>query len=211
LNSKPGRAARDGRAAGADIDKWFQAMTFESVSGSIAQAKVSNRFFDEVWNGNEAKGDVSDMAAIGNIADIAFNQIVSTADRMALCSAHLMDKPKVWAAILALANKLPVVGKMDGGKVLSIITSVIPESDLTCMFAAASQWMGEAERVISANDVAFATLPDGSSFFIKGEKLYNAAEDKGSDEWVWFKCTSLIVAETLCRAFGDVSYSEKAA
>jgi hypothetical protein len=195
-----------GRAAGADIGKWFRARVFDAVSGSIAEAIVSNRSFHDVWNGYEAESDGRGVLQDAAAADLAAKEVVATMKRMAVVSAYLMDKPDVWAAVLALVNKLPAAGRMDGAKAAAIIVGVIPETDLTGMFGAALERVLEMEREINAAEVAVATLPDGSHHGIKGKKLIQKPRTEGIEctmQPLHYQCTLRIFAETLWLAFGD--------
>jgi hypothetical protein len=87
---------------GADIGKWFRARVFDAVSGSIAEAIVANRSFRDVWIGYEAESDGMGVIQDAAAAEIDAKEVVATINRMAVLSAWLMEKPEVWAAILAL-------------------------------------------------------------------------------------------------------------
>jgi hypothetical protein len=120
-----------GRAAGADIGKWFRARVFDAVTGSITEAIITKQTFHDVWNGYQAESDQLSVVRDAKISGIALNEVKSAINRMAALSAYLMEKPEVWAAVLALANKLPTVGRMDGDKAVAIIAKALSESDLT--------------------------------------------------------------------------------
>lgn len=83
-----------GRAAGADIGKWFRARVFDAVTASITEAIFTKRTFYEVWNGYQTEGDLSDVVRDAKISGIAVNEVNSAIDRMAALSAHLMEKPR---------------------------------------------------------------------------------------------------------------------
>jgi hypothetical protein len=115
---------------------------------------------------------------------------------MAVVSASLMDKPEVWAAVLALAEKLPDFGTMNGSKALAIISSVVPESELATLFGKAMQRVSELERRIRAATVVSMQTADGSNIVIK-----NRAKGTNVRE-LQYECAFPVFAETLCRAFG---------
>jgi hypothetical protein len=195
-----------GRAAGADIGKWFRARVFDAVTGSIAEAIVTKRTFNDVWNGYQAEGDVSGVMRDASISGIAVDEVKSTIKRTAALSAYLMEQPEVWAAVVALGNKLPIVGRMDGDKAVAIITKALSESGLRGMFADGLEGIADLERQISAAKVVFAKCADDSNHLIKGGELIKRIKDYGIGErveHVQFQCTFRIFAETLCRAFGD--------
>jgi hypothetical protein len=200
-----------GRAAGADIGKWFRARVFIAVSGSIAEAIFCNRTFNDVWYGYEADSDLQGVISEGRLAEIGADEAISTVNRMAVVTAHLMEKPEVWQAVLALANKLPALGRMDGAKATAIITGVIPETDLTGMFGEALEGVAELEREITAARVVVVETPDGPKEIIKGKELVQKAKDAGinSFEVIPYQCTFPVFAETLWHAFGDGNASRE--
>ena len=124
---------------------------------------------------------------------------------MAVVTAHLMEKPEVWQTVLALAHKLPAVGRMDGPKAAAIIAGVIPETDLAGMFGEALECVAELEREITAARVVVVETPDGPKEIIKGKELVQKAKDAGinSIEVKPYQCTFPVFAETLWQAFGD--------
>jgi hypothetical protein len=202
-----------GRAAGADIGKWFRARVFDAVSGSIAEAIVSNRSFHDVWNGYEAESDGRGVLQDAAAADLAAKEVVATMKRMAVVSAYLMDKPDVWAAVLALANKLSAVGRMDGTTAAAIIAGIIPETDLAGMFGDSLERITELEREISVNRLVIVKTPDGLKDVTKGKELLQKIKDGDIDgiEALQYECTLPIFAETLWGAFGDGNASREGA
>ena len=196
-----------GRAAGADIGKWLFARTFDGVSGPMAEAIVSNRPFYEVWNGHKLDGDLMSVIADGKISGIEIREIKTFMEETAALSALVMDDPKVWAAVLALAKTLARVDQMDGSKVISIITRVLPEVDLTSKFAAAVERLHEVKEQIAVNEVVIARFPDGSRGCIKGGEVIEKSRAEGCGprelQALCYVFTHPVCAETLCMAFGD--------
>ncbi len=179
---------------------------FDAVTGSITEAIITKRTFNDVWNGYQAAGDLSRVVRDADISGIAVNQVNSAIDRMAALSAYLMEKPEAWAAVLALANKLPAVGRMDGDKAVAIIAKALSESDLTGMFAEGLEAISELERQISAAKVVVAKYTDESTSIIKGEELLKRIKDSVIEERVegaQYQCMFPIFGEVLWRAFGD--------
>jgi hypothetical protein len=191
-----------GRAADADIDKWFRARVFDAVTGSIAEAIISNRSFSDVWNGYECEGDRLSIVSDAKISRITGDEALLMIDRMAALSAYLMETPAVWAAVLALANKLPGVGRMNGAKAVAIITSTLSEGDVIGMFAKALERITEIEQQMSSAEYVVAKLRDGSTHVIKGGELLGNIEGDFVQA-VQYDCTFPVFAETLCLAFGD--------
>ena len=198
---------------GADIGKWFRARVFDAVSGSIAEAIVANRSFRDVWIGYEAESDGMGVIQDAAAAEIDAKEVVATINRMAVLSAWLMEKPKVWAAILALAKKLPAVGRMDGTTAAAIIAGIIPETDLAGMFGEALEHITELERLISVNKIVIVKTPDGLKDITKGKELLQKIKDGDTDgiEALQYECTLPIFAEVLWHAFGDGNASPEGA
>ena len=150
------------------LAKWFRARVCDAVTGSITEAIITKRPFDDVWNGYQAEGDLSGVMRDAEISGIAVNEVISTINRMAALSAYLMEKPEVRAAVLALANRLPTVGRMDGDEAVAIIAKALPESDLTGMFAEGLEGIAELERQISAAKVVVVKCADEFNWRHKG-------------------------------------------
>ena len=134
-----------GRLAGADIDKWFQARTFDAVSGPMAEAIFSKREFCEIWNGYEAENDMSSVVRDAHISKIGSDVLHGTINRMSLLSARMMEQPKVWSAVLTLAKQLPAMGTMAGARAVAIIGSVLPGPDIHEMFANGVKGLSELQ------------------------------------------------------------------
>jgi hypothetical protein len=132
------QVVRCGRAAGANIDRWFRARTFDAVSGSIAEAIYSDRSFHQVWLSDHATRDRLRVADDMSLAGIRDQQVTEVFDQIAALSAHIMQKPPVWTAVLTLAKALPLVGRMSGSNAVSCIASAIPPVDRATLFAKAS-------------------------------------------------------------------------
>jgi hypothetical protein len=56
---------------------------------------------------------------------------------MAAMNAYLMQDDKIWAAVLASAEELPVVGRMPGREVVKIITGILSPNDLAADYCEA--------------------------------------------------------------------------
>jgi len=187
------------RAAGADIGKWFRARTFDAVAGPMAESIISNQSFNEVfWKGDGASGDRRSVASDAKIGGIAALDAVSTLNAMAVAAAFVMERPTVWQAILSLARKLPVIGRMDGSKAVDIIASIISEPELSGLFTEALEAIPRFERDISCAEIVVGTYPDGTNHVIKGaDKIHS-----NDLQVVQYHCSSAL-EETLWNAFGD--------
>jgi hypothetical protein len=191
------------RAAGADIERWFRARVFQTVSGPMAEAIASKRPFIDVWNGHgwDADDDQKSLAFNAEIANVGRRKLDSTISWMAVVSAYLMDKPEVWRAVLDLAKKLPDFGTMDGRKAVGIISSAVPESELATLFGKAMQRVSELERKIRVATAVSMQTVDGSNIVIKSR-----VKGKTNVRELQYECVFPIFAETLRRAFGDGAF-----
>jgi hypothetical protein len=198
--------------ARANIDSWFYARVFDAVSRFIAEAIYSNRSFHDVWNGYQAEGDLSSVVRDASLAHIADENINAAIDRVAALSACMVENPSVWAAVVALAQRLPVAGRMKGTKAVSCITSVIPESELIELFADGINRLREIESKINDAEVVLATKADGSQSVIKGKQVIaeRVKEAQQTVEAELIRCTFPVFGETLWRAFGDGALSAEA-
>jgi hypothetical protein len=113
----------------------------------------------------------------------------------------MMDE-KMWAAVLGLAEQLPVVGRLQGQKVAEIVTAVVPEADLIGRFATALQSIAGIEAWMSSQRFVTAKLPDGTNYLVKGAEFL---PDDHDVESLVFNCQLPVLAETLWLAFGDGS------
>ena len=99
---------------------------------------------------------------------------------MAVAAAFVMERPTVWQAILSLARKLPVIGRMDGSKAVDIIASIIPEPELSRLFSEALEAIPRFEREISSAEIVVGTYPDGTNHVIKGADRFATMTYKSS-------------------------------
>jgi hypothetical protein len=197
-----------GRAAGANIDRWFRARTLNAISGSIAEAIYSDRSFYQVWLSDHAMSDRLRVAEDVSLADMPAEQVTEVFDRMAALSAHIMLKPSVWTAVLKLAKALPLVGRMSGWKAVSCIASAIPLRDRATFFAESIFYIHDIGTIIGQADVVVAAGPFNPLLeVIKGRTVVREAVQAGRkiSPGVTINCERQITVETLWRAFGDGS------
>jgi hypothetical protein len=151
-------------------------------------------------------GDRSSVASDAFMAAISSEQIIEAIDRMAALSAHVMQKPSVWNAVLRLAKALPAVGRMPGSQAISCIAAAIPRRELGSLFSESIFYIHNIEVAIRQARVVLAAGPFNPLMdVIKGKTLVQ--EDIQSRcksvPAVTVNCQRQITAETLWRAFGD--------
>jgi hypothetical protein len=200
-----------GRASGANIDRWFRARTFDAVSGPIAEAIYSDRSFHQVWLSDHAMRDRLRVAEDVSLADVPAEQVTEVFDRIAATSAHIMQKPSVWTAVLKLAKALPVVGRMSGSNAVSCIASAIPPVDRATLFAESIFYIHDIQQIVHEADVVVAAGPFNPLLkVIKGRQVFQEAVRCGRNtvQGVTINCERQITVETLWRAFGDGVFRE---
>jgi hypothetical protein len=101
------------------------------VAGCVAEAIFSKRDFGELFfQDYSAEGDRGGVAQDARMAAIPASEAVLVISHMAAVNAHLMQDDKIWAAVLALAEALPLVGRMPGREAVKIITGILSPNDL---------------------------------------------------------------------------------
>src|SRR6185312_10841723 len=99
----------------------------------------------------------------------------SIVNKMAVLAAYLMQDDKIWAAVQALAQKLPAVGRMWGLDAVKTVNGIVSASDLTAEFTEALEEISRLETEIEAEPVVIVEYPDGTKAGIKG---YDQIEGK---------------------------------
>jgi hypothetical protein len=114
------------RSEGADIFKWLHARILIEVFGAAAEAKYSGKVFEEVWGSHQTEADMKDAVQSCFLAGVteakAIEAIIDEAQAKAV---GLIERPKVWQAVVALADNLPSSGRFDGKKAAAIIRSTL--------------------------------------------------------------------------------------
>jgi len=112
------------RSAGIDVDSWCTAKSIEAIFGPMAEARVTEKPFDEVWDDYSSEADRRDMVRFCRLSGMTDEQFERAyAQNICIAEQH-MDRPEVWRAILALANKLKP-GRTSARVVAGIITRAL--------------------------------------------------------------------------------------
>jgi hypothetical protein len=115
------------RTAGLDVDDWFQAKAFINVLGPMAEAKLLEKPFEIVWADYSSEDDIRRTAKEGALAGLTPEQIDHAAHGIIETAKREIARPKVWRAILALADNL-TPGRMDGRIAARIIARAMTQS-----------------------------------------------------------------------------------
>jgi len=190
------------RTAGADIKKWFGIRAFDAVAGSVAEAIFSKRDFGELFfQDPSAELDRSGIAYDAHMAAIPNSEATLVICHMAAVNAYLMQDDKIWTAVLALAEELPVVGRMPGREVLNVITGILSPNDLAAAYDEAVKEIDKLKAEIEAQPIVAAICAD-QTILVKGR---DHLSDKELVTALQFECKLPVFVETLQCAFGDAS------
>jgi hypothetical protein len=196
------------RTAGADIKRWFRIRAFDAVAGCVAEAIFSKRDFGELFfEDYSAEGDRDGIAHDAQMAAIPASEAALVTCHMAAVNAYLMQDDKIWAAVLALAKELLVVGRMPGRAAVKIITGILSPNDLAAAYGDAVKEIDKREAEIEAQPIVIAVCAD-QTILVKGS---DHLSDRESVTALQYECKLPVFAEALGYAFGDGSRPLRAA
>jgi hypothetical protein len=118
------------RAIGINVDGWFQAKSIVAIFGPMAEAKLLERPFNEVWNNNPSKDDQRGLIRAGTLCGMTREQIATAASQNVTIAEQDMARAEVWDAIITLADNLKP-GRMSGREAAAIITRALAANDVT--------------------------------------------------------------------------------
>jgi hypothetical protein len=108
------------REAGADVFKWLLARALIDVFGPAAHAKLLGVPIREVWEQDAGLADRVHLLSSGRLAGIDDEKTDLLANEAINTAREMIERPEVWRAVLAVADLLPPVGKIDGKKVARV-------------------------------------------------------------------------------------------
>src|SRR4029077_5584541 len=154
-----------------------------------------------------AEFDRDGIAYNTHMAAIPISEATLIICHMAAVNAYLMQDDKIWAAVLALAEELPVVGRMPGREVVKIITGILSPDDLAAAYGEALKEIDKLKTEIEAQSIVIAICGD-QTILVKGR---DHLSDRESVTALHCECKLPVFAETLQYAFGDTSRPARAA
>jgi hypothetical protein len=110
----------DMRATGIDIDWWYRAKCIEAVFGPMAEAKFLEKPYDDVLNSYSSEDDMGMLAHYGLLCAMNTDEINEAVSQMVYVAEQYIAMPKVWRAILVLADRLKF-GRNEGKNAAEII------------------------------------------------------------------------------------------
>jgi hypothetical protein len=118
-NAEKTRVFAEMREAGIDMDAWCEAMCIVCVFGSMAEARLTGRSFDEVWNDYPSEYDRRDANRYCYWCGMTPEQTKVMIGRAIAGAKERIADDAVWAAILALADELKP-GRTEGPRAVQI-------------------------------------------------------------------------------------------
>jgi hypothetical protein len=122
-------AVRLAKEEGVDVTRWLRARMLISTLGSVAEARHTGRQVADVWNTPESEGDLKGAVEDGIYAGLPTEQIAVYIDEALHRSEILVGQANVQRAVHALADVLPVCGKLKGQRAVFIITRALAGTD----------------------------------------------------------------------------------
>ena len=119
------RILAQARAIGMDVDGWVRAKAIGTVLGPMAEAKLLGKPFASIWN-YSSEEDLKCIVQDGLLANLSQDQITHVINEAMSIAEREINRPEVWRAILALANKLKS-GRMPGRTAAAIIAGALTD------------------------------------------------------------------------------------
>jgi hypothetical protein len=113
------------KAHGIDVEMWATVQTFVCMAGAAAEAQFTNRSLREIANGYQWESDLSDATRYCLAAGMTRQEASKACNNALIWAREVFDDPQNWTAVLALADKLPSGGRIDGRRIEKIITQAM--------------------------------------------------------------------------------------
>lgn len=110
---------------GIDPFEWASVRLFEITAGAAAQAKFTDVSFGLVWHDYGCSDDREKVIETCQRIGLNGSEAIKLFAERAEEACTVMDKPNVWRAVLALAERLPTTGRMPGETVVSIVQDAL--------------------------------------------------------------------------------------
>jgi len=115
------------RAAGIDLDGWFRAKSIVAMFGPMAEAKLIEKPFSEIWN-NNSKDDALGVIRAGILCGMTPEKIATASNENLSIAERHMGRSEVWRAINTLADNIKT-GRMSGRRAAAIIVRALAGTD----------------------------------------------------------------------------------
>jgi hypothetical protein len=113
------------KAAGIDVAEWAALKTFICMAATAAEAKFTGRPIEEVANSYQCEDDLRDAMRDCLLAGMTTAEATNVVNNVLDHAEEVFADPRVWAAVLAVADSLPAVGRVEGRQVAAIIRDAL--------------------------------------------------------------------------------------
>ena len=110
-----------GRNEGIDVNAWVEARAILTVFGPMVEAMHRKMTFADVWNGDEAEGDLRGIVGDGIAAGLSPDEIQVVIESAADRVVNYLQQTNVCAAVNALGQHLRQHGTTSGKRAAAII------------------------------------------------------------------------------------------
>jgi hypothetical protein len=121
------------RGEGLNVDEWLRGQLLQIAMGSAAEAKYTGASVETVWDSYASEGDRKDaIRACELCAGLAPAEAQSLIGQALKRAEMLVEKVGVYRAILLLADKLPIAGRMSGRQAARIFMGAMGGTTVGC-------------------------------------------------------------------------------
>lgn len=113
------------REEGIDVDRWLKGQLFWTVLGPAAEAMYTGKTLYDVWHGPQSANDFKDAVHQSIRAGLTHGEITAAIEASFNRAEADLNEPNIQLAIYALADALPVAGRMSGKKAHRIIMTAL--------------------------------------------------------------------------------------
>lgn len=99
-----------------------------AIFGPMAEAKLTERPFSELWNSYPAKDDTLGLIRAGTLCGMTLEQIVTATTENVSIAEQQIARPEVWRAINTLADNIKP-GRMSGREAAAIVVRALAASE----------------------------------------------------------------------------------
>ncbi len=111
--------------AGIDVIPWAKAKAIISMFGPVAEAIYTHREIATVVNSYQCEGDVKDALRDCMLARKSTDEATEDIEIAIDIAADRLADPRIWQAVLRLADSLPAQGRLEGKMAAEIIGRVL--------------------------------------------------------------------------------------
>jgi hypothetical protein len=113
------------RNAGVDVLSWAKCKALVCMAGPVAESRFTARPIDEVVHSYECENDLRDAARDCLVAGMTEDEATNICDNALDLAKRIFAERDIWHAVVALADRLPAKGRLEGHRAASIILEAL--------------------------------------------------------------------------------------